>query len=158
MGFNEAFRPNHVYYDLINKIEDEYKAGNLSSKERKIMISKATLDESENRRKQIELKTNMFKTRNKKEGELGFYQQCICAYIDDLYVRCIYSMEDLLKASNSNFNNFILKEVKELSDEEVNLTCKQIYDDLFAGKLDLLNTTSHELKLRYVGEKKGRNN
>ena len=24
----------------------------------------------------------MFGTRNKKEGELGFYQQCICAYID----------------------------------------------------------------------------
>ena len=146
-------RPEHIYYDLLNKIESEYKAGNITEEERKIMIDKATFDESENRKKLVELKTNMFGTRNKKPGEMGYYQQSVCAYIDQLYVKCIYSMEDLLKASNHNFNSFILDEVKDLSDEEVDSVCKMIYEDLVSNKLDILNTTKKQLREIYVDNK-----
>ena len=150
---NNDIRPGHIYYDLLNKIESEYKAGNITNEERKIMIDKATQDESEYRKKAIELKTNMFGTRNKRFGELGYYQQSICAYIDQLYVKCIYSMDDLLKASNHHFNNFIFKEVNELTDEEVDNVCKRIYDDLVSNKLDILNTDSKELREIYVDNK-----
>ena len=147
---NDNLRPDYIYYDLLKKIEEDYKNGNINKEERKIMIDKATLDEIENRKRIVELKTNMFGTRNKKMGELGYYQQSICAYIDDLFVKCIYSWNDLLKACNNNFNNFILKEVNDLSDEEVDLVCKTIYEDLVSNKLDMLNTTSVELRKKYV--------
>ena len=149
---NETFRPSHIYYDLLNKIEDDYKNNIITAEERQIMMDKATLDESKYRKKIIELKTNMFGTRNKKEGELGYYQQSICAYIDDLYANCIYSMDDLLKACNNNFNNFILRETNELTDEEVDTICKHIYEDLISNKLDILNTSSTKLKEKYVLE------
>ena len=147
---NKDIRPEHIYYDLLNKIESEYKTGNITEEERKIMIDKATLDESENRKKLVELKTNMFGTRNKKPGEMGYYQQSVCAYIDELYVKCIYSMDDLLKASNQTFNSFILKETNDLTEEECDSVCKTIYQDLISGKLDILNTTKEELRKIYL--------
>ena len=49
-------RPGHIYYDLLDKIESEYKAGNITDEERKIMIDKATKDETEYRKKLLNLK------------------------------------------------------------------------------------------------------
>ena len=44
---NDNLRPDYIYYDLLKKIEEDYKNGNINKEERKIMIDKATLDEIE---------------------------------------------------------------------------------------------------------------
>ena len=135
----EGFRPEHIYYDLLKKIDDDYNAGNITKEERDIMIQKATLDETNNRRIHQSVMNDMFGiSYDSNENSPFFYQDKIFSFIDDKYISCEYNMQERKIA----FNNFIFKlDLKKeyYNENNYNVICKAIYDDLVEKKVDLLD-------------------
>jgi len=135
------------YLKLLDSIKADYNAGKITEQQRDIMIAKATLNESDERRKEFELANKMFIVKTDNEGSIIYYQQKIVNYLQELYISCKYSWYDLKKAWIDNYNYFVkhtkYKGVKARDND------KKIYDDLLAGKLDLLNTSGEDLLKMY---------
>jgi len=139
---------NHdkLYYELIESIEKDFIDGKITKEEKDIMIAKATLDESDLRRKDIELASGMFGNRNAKEDDVIYYQQRIGAFIDELYISCKYSWEDTKKIRREL--DFIVDNSKE-EGKEWYILCEKIYNDLISGKISTDNFNGENILKMY---------
>ena len=134
------------YLKLLDSIEADFKTGKITKEEKDIMISKATLDESDLRRKEFELANKMFVVKAD-ENSIVYYQQKIVNYLQELYINCKYNWHDLSKAWIEHYNYFV-KHTK-YNGIKAKENDKRIYEDLISGKLDLLNTSGEELLKMY---------
>ena len=141
---NNKFRNDEDYYSFINLVREKFNNHEIDEDTKNKVIQLATLEESNRRRKAIEENNRLFGTNNIKEGELGYYQQCIENYIDDKYIKCEYTFEENEIASSVNYSELIfsLNGKDRQKKDEMN---KIIYQDLLSGKLDLLHTSGKEL-------------
>jgi len=135
-----------IYYELLDSIEDDFNAGKITEQQRDIMIAKATLDESDERKKEFELANKMFNYKVD-DNSIIYYQRKIVLYIQELYISCKYNWYDLKKAWIDNYNYFV-KHTK-YNGVKARDNDKKIYEDLLAGKLDLLNTSGEDLLKMY---------
>ncbi len=134
------------FNELLKSIKDDFEAGKITEDEKNIMIAKATLDESDKRKKEFELANKMFNYKVD-DNSIIYYQRKIVSYIQELYISCKYNWYDLKKAWIDNYNYFV-KHTK-YNGVKARDNDKKIYDDLLAGKLDLLNTSGEELLVKY---------
>ncbi len=135
------------YLKLLDSVEDDFNAGNITKEERDIMIAKATLDESDTRRKEFELANKMFIVKADNEKSIIYYQQKIVSYLQELYISCKYSCYDLRKAWIENYNYYVGH--TKYTGEKAKEIDKKIYDNLLDGKLDLLTTSGEDLLKMY---------
>lgn len=145
---HKLYNHDKFYYELIESIEKDFKDGKIIKEEKDIMIAKATLDESDLRRKDIELASSMFGNRNAKEDDVIYYQQRIGAFIDELYISCKYSWEDTKKIKREL--DYIVDNSKE-EGKGWYILCEKIYNDLISGKLSIKNFNGKEV-LEIYGE------
>ena len=145
---HRLYNHDKLYYELLDSIEADFRDGKITEDEKNIMKAKATLDESNLRRKDIEYTTALFGTRNAKEDDVIYYQQRISAYIDELYISCKYSWEDTKKLRREL--DYIVDNSKEEGKRWYDLS-KKIYNDLISEKLSIKNFNGEEL-LKIYGD------
>jgi len=142
------FRNDEDYYNFINYVKKQFNSHEITEVEKNKIIQLATLEESIRRKKLVEETNKLFRGRNLKEGEIGYYQQCINDFVDDKYIKCEYSLLETREAINCTYSPFIfninISDVKLLDS-----ITKNVYDDLKNNELDLLKITSDELYERY---------
>ena len=134
------------FYKVLDYLKKQLEAGSINQEEYDIMREKAIADESSLRRKDIEYATALFGTRNSKEGELGYYQQQIYSFIDELYISCKYSFEK--KKSIKGNISYIVHNTHYNSTQFDNM-CERIYNDIISNKIDITNITGEELLKMY---------
>ena len=142
MGYR-MYDHDKFYYELLDSIEDDFKNGKITKEEKDIMIAKATLDESNLRKKDLEIANLMFQDDTLREKDTTFYQQKISEYLDELYISCKCSYDELKKVFFGNYKYIILN--SKLDGSKFNEMCKKIYNDLITNKLDIFKTSGEEL-------------
>jgi len=142
------FRNDEDYYNFINYVKNQFNNHEITEVEKNKIIQLATLEESIRRKKLVEKTNKLFGDRNLKEGELGYYQQCINDFVDDKYIKCEYSLLETKKAINCTYSPFIYS-IKISDYKLIDSITKNVYDDLKNNKLDLLKATPEELYERY---------
>ena len=143
---HRLYNHDKLYYELLDSIEADFRDGKITEDEKSIMISKATLDESDLRKKDIELTSGMFGNRNAKEDDVIYYQQRIGAFIDELYISCKYSWEDTKKLRREL--DYIVDNSKEEGKRWYDLS-KKIYNDIISGKISIDNFNGENILKMY---------
>lgn len=143
---HRLYNHDKLYYELLDSIEADFRDGKITEDERNIMKAKATLDESDLRKKDIELTSGMFGNRNAKEDDVIYYQQRIGAFIDELYISCKYSWEDTKKLRREL--DYIVDNSKEEGKRWYDLS-KKIYNDIISGKISIDNFNGENILKMY---------
>ena len=146
MGY-QMYDHDKIYYELLDSIESDYNAGNITKEERDIMIAKATLEESDLRKKDIEIANLMFKDETPRENDTTYYQQKINDYLDEKYISCKCTYEELREVFFGNYKYIILNSKHDGA--KFNEMCKKIYNDLITERLDIFNISKEDLLRMY---------
>ena len=134
------------FYKVLEHLKKQLDSGAINQEEYDIMREKAIADESDLRRKDIEYITALFGTRNAKEEDVVYYQQRISAYIDELYISCKYSWDNVENIRN---NIDYLVDNTHYNSLQFRNMCKRIYNDIISNKIDITNITGEELLKMY---------
>lgn len=136
------------FYKVLDKLKEKLDSGAINQEEYDIMREKAIADESDLRRKDIDLLNAMWRIDEPNSDDEVYYQKKIYDFIDELYINCKCKFKDTSKycdtfdylVENSNSNNIQFYNI-----------CKNIYNDLITNKLDITNITGEKL-LEMYGE------
>ena len=136
---------NHdeLFYKVLDKLKEKLDSGAINQEEYDIMREKAIADESDLRRKDIEYTSCMFDTIKTREGDIPFYLDKICEYIDDLYISCKCTLIEK-KIAKDTYLDFTTHFTKNY-DRNVYERDKKIYEDILSGKLDILHISEEKL-------------
>ena len=136
-----------IYYELLDSIEDDFNAGKITEQQRDIMIAKATLEESDLRKKDLDIANLMFGDDTPRENDTTYYQQKICNYLDEKYISCKCTYDELKEVFFGNYKYIILN--SKHTGAKFNEMCKKIYNDLIANKLDIFKISREDLLKMY---------
>ncbi len=146
----QHFRNEKEYYEFLDYINKECKAGKISTDEKDLMAQMATNEESARRRTEFMALKELMGEEKINKGESGYYTNLILDYLDEKYYNCEYNLYELKKAMDLNFASCVRLLKDNRTNKEYNEACKIMFDDLQNNKLNLLDYSGEDLYKIYI--------